>query len=87
MRAGIGLLGIGFVLLAPLQASAQGAWCEANCVSLCTKIYGRAGAAPCIASIPCVNYRGRPCAPASVVNADSDDCGQLFRLKADTDSD
>lgn len=69
MRAAMGILAMVFTVLAPLQASAQGAWCEANCVSLCTKIYGKAGAAPCIASIPCVNYRGRPCAPASVVNA------------------
>ena len=48
---------------------AQGAWCEANCKSLCTKIYGRTGAASCFAQIPCANYAGRACAPAAVVNA------------------
>jgi hypothetical protein len=50
-------------------ANAQGDWCEANCKSLCTKIYGPAGAAQCFAQIPCANYAGRKCAPAAVVNA------------------
>jgi hypothetical protein len=51
------------------ESSARGAWCEANCKSLCTKIYGRAGAASCFAQIPCASYAGRACAPAAVVNA------------------
>ena len=51
------------------NARAQGAWCEANCKALCTKIYGKAGAASCFAQIPCANYAGRACAPAAVVNA------------------
>ena len=51
------------------KAQAQGAWCEANCKALCAKIYGRAGAAECYARIPCANYAGKSCAPASVVNA------------------
>ena len=50
-------------------ANAQGAWCEANCKSLCTKIWGPAGAANCFAQIPCSNYAGKACAPAEVVNA------------------
>jgi len=50
-------------------ALAQGAWCEANCKALCLKIYGKSGAGECIARIPCRNYAGKPCAPASVVNA------------------
>jgi hypothetical protein len=50
-------------------AAAQGPWCENNCKSLCTKIYGRAGAAQCFAQIPCANYANRQCAPAAVVNA------------------
>lgn len=49
--------------------NAQGAWCEANCKSLCTKIYGKSGAAECIAKIPCANYAGKKCAPNAVVNA------------------
>lgn len=48
---------------------AQGAWCEANCKALCTKIWGSAGAANCFAQIPCANYAGKACAPAAVVNA------------------
>jgi hypothetical protein len=51
------------------SAFAQGAWCEANCKALCTKIYGKSGAAQCFASIPCSNYAGKACASASVVNA------------------
>jgi len=47
----------------------QGAWCEANCKALCTKIWGSAGAANCFAQIPCANYIGKACAPAAVVNA------------------
>lgn len=47
----------------------QGAWCEANCKALCTKIWGSAGAANCFAQIPCSNYVGKACAPAAVVNA------------------
>jgi hypothetical protein len=50
-------------------AFAQGAWCEANCKALCTKIWGSAGAAGCFAQIPCASYAGRACAPAAVVNA------------------
>lgn len=49
--------------------SQQGTWCEANCKALCTKIWGSAGAANCFAQIPCSNYAGKACAPASVVNA------------------
>jgi len=59
----------GLYAMSSQVASAQGAWCEANCKALCTKIYGRAGARSCFAAIPCSNFSGRPCAPASVVNA------------------
>ena len=51
------------------DAFTQGAWCEANCRALCTKIWGSAGASQCFAQIPCANYAGRACAPAAVVNA------------------
>lgn len=47
----------------------QGAWCEVNCKALCTKIWRSAGAANYFAQIPCSNYVGKACAPASVVNA------------------
>ena len=58
-----------FYVLTANPAAAQGAWCEANCKSLCMKIYGGAGAAQCFAQIPCANYADRQCAPAAVVNA------------------
>ncbi|SDG44365.1 hypothetical protein SAMN05216338_1001322 [Bradyrhizobium sp. Rc2d] len=47
----------------------QGAWCEANCKALCTKIWGSAGAASCFAQIPCSNCVGKACASAPVVHA------------------
>jgi hypothetical protein len=64
---------IALLAVSPLpseRASAQGgAWCEANCKDLCRKIYGRAGASECFATIPCANYAGRKCAPADVVQS------------------
>jgi hypothetical protein len=66
----IGLaLGLAIYAMSAQASFAQGAWCEANCKSLCTKIWGAAGAAQCFAQIPCANYAGRQCAPAAVVNA------------------
>ena len=63
------VIGVAFYAMNANPAAAQGAWCEANCKSLCTKIYGRSGAARCFAQIPCANYAGRQCAPAAVVSA------------------
>jgi hypothetical protein len=65
----IAVIAVALYAMTGQVASAQGDWCEANCKSLCTKIYGRAGAAQCFAQIPCANYAGRKCAPAAVVNA------------------
>jgi len=55
--------------LTSMQAQAQQAWCEQNCVTLCKKIYGGAGAAPCIAQYECSQYAGHKCASAAYVNA------------------
>jgi hypothetical protein len=57
------------IVAAPNRANAQSAWCEANCKTLCTKIWGKGGAPICFANIPCHNYAGRRCASADVVNA------------------
>ena len=65
----VALISLAALITINSAALAQGTWCEANCKSLCTKIYGKAGAASCFAQIPCANYAGRACAPAAVVNA------------------
>lgn len=67
IAVGFALTLIGGFVSAPRALAAD--WCEANCKSLCTKIYGSAGAANCFAQIPCANYAGRACAPQAVVNA------------------
>jgi hypothetical protein len=66
----LGVAAVGAIIFgASHTATAQGAWCEANCKDLCRKIYGSSGAVQCFAAIPCADYKGRTCAPGKVVEA------------------